>query len=151
MAQITYLDVNNSSASQMKPPHFTKSEPLLRCLQQPTTCHYPEPDNSSPFLHPTLKDVFWPYLPIYACAFQMGSFLQISPQSLFWNFSILYEKCVSTCSGQQYGGDGLKSGGCVSHSTQLGSNTSKPKSVGHSMVAHCTPLSVHAQYASQPS
>jgi hypothetical protein len=70
---------------------------------------------------------------------------------LFWKVPLLYETCISTCSGQQYGGEGLKSGGCVSHSTQLGSKTSKPKSVGHSMVAHCTPLSVHAQYASQPS
>ena len=59
----------------------------------------------------------------------------------------LFSKSVQfdTCSGQQLGGEGLKSGGWVSQSTQLGSRTSSPNSVGHSMLAHWTPLSVQAQ------
>lgn len=56
-----------------------------------------------------------------------------------------------TLSGQQFGGFGTKSAGWVSQCKHWGSKTSRPKSVGHSIGAHSTPVLSQMQYASQPS
>ena len=63
------------------------------------------------------------------------------PNNASWVQMIL---CL-TC-GQQWGGFGTKFGGTVSQSRQWGSRTSRPKSVGHSIVKHSVlPPSVHVQ------
>ena len=49
-------------------------------LQEPATCPYSEPDQSSPYPHiPFPEDPFEYYLLIYACVFQVVSFPQVSP------------------------------------------------------------------------
>lgn len=59
--------------------------------------------------------------------------------------SIFIKKMSRTC-GQQCGGFGEKFGGTVSQSKQWGSKTSRPKSVGHSIVMHSVfPPSAHMQ------
>ena len=48
--------------------------------QQPTTCSYPEPDQSSPYSPKQLPEDPSQYYPsIYAWVFQVVSFPQVSP------------------------------------------------------------------------
>ena len=55
-------------------------EGSLPYSQVPATCPYPEPAQSSPYLHiPLLEDPSQYYPPIYAWVSQVVSFLQISP------------------------------------------------------------------------
>ena len=52
--------------------------------QEPATCPYPEPDQSSPRLSiQLLEDLFQHYLAIYAQTFQANSFPHVSPPKLW--------------------------------------------------------------------
>ena len=55
-------------------------EDSLPHSQQPATCPYPEPDQSSPYSHiPLPEDPSQYYPPIYALVSQVVSFPQVSP------------------------------------------------------------------------
>ena len=43
-----HREADSSSFSQQTSSHFTQSEGLLTRSDQPVTCPYPEPDQSSP-------------------------------------------------------------------------------------------------------
>jgi hypothetical protein len=62
-------------------------EGILPCSQQPATCPYPEPDQSSP-RPPILffEDIFNYYLPVHAYGFRVVLFFRISPQKLCMHF-----------------------------------------------------------------
>jgi hypothetical protein len=90
MAQISSLDVNNFSASQGNPLILRNLNRYYGVFNnQLLSLFWARPIQS--FLHPTIKDVFEHYLPIYAYAFLMGSFLQVSPES-YLCISVLYIK-----------------------------------------------------------
>jgi hypothetical protein len=61
MEQIPSFEADRSSVTQENSSHFMATEGSLPHTQQPVTCPYPEPDQSSPcFLIPVLED------PIYS-------------------------------------------------------------------------------------
>ena len=82
----------------------------LPLLQQPATCPYPKPDQSSSYPHILLlKEPFCYYPPIYASVFQVISFFQVSPSKpcmqLFSPPYVLHAlptSFFSICSPEQY-------------------------------------------------
>ena len=80
MEQSPSLEANRCSASQNNSLHFMEPEGWLPRLQEPATCPYPKPDQSSPCPAITLpEDPSEYYPPICAWVFQVGSFPQLSP------------------------------------------------------------------------
>ena len=81
-----------------------ETEDSLLRLQEPATCPYPKPDQSSPCPSVALHEDPPYYPPIYARNFQVVSFPQVSPPKLCIHLSspTIPATCPATLIGMKY-------------------------------------------------